>query len=351
MLYTIGSRVKLRQTGDVGTISNILGDGLVEVRLDGGLGYIPVPTSSLTYEHDMPPDGDKSDGARFVPGKQSGNTEIEPTDLGLEYTILKPWGIQLAFDPVMNAARDTPDRYRIYLINDTQSPVIFQLVLELAGKENWSRVGKLSGSSYVEAGELKHHELNDQPTVMLEIRKQLDTGTGPKLHRKLKLKPKQFFKQQLTAPLLNRRVYHYTVFKALEPEKKAAKTGESLSQITKREAGRKPTINNLRYRDNTPNPGDIAAFPREIDLHIEALVSSPGSIPRGKYLSTQLEHCRAYLRRANELGIDRVFLIHGVGEGKLKAAVHSELKKTHFVTSFKNEYHELYGNGATEVRM
>lgn len=349
MLYTIGSRVKLRQTGDVGTVSRILGDDLVEVRLDGGLGHIPVPTDSLTYEHDMPPSGEKSDGARYVEGKQKPTNEDEPIDLGLEYTILKPWGIQVAFDPVMMADGETPDRYRIFLINDFLDPVIFQIELDIAGRENWSRVGRLPGHQFVEAGELKHHELNDQPSINLEVRKQLSHGTGPRLFKKIKLKPKQFFRQRLTAPLLNRKVYHYTVFPQLEKPLETKTNAENLSALTKREAGRKPFLSAAKRYDNTPNPQDIASFPREIDLHVEALTKAPGRIPKGKHLGFQLDHCRAYLRRANELGIAKVYIIHGLGEGKLRAAVHAELKQLKFVKSFKNEWHQKYGNGATEV--
>lgn len=351
MLYTIGSRVKLRQTGDIGTVSRILGDELVEIRLDGGLGHIPVPTDSLTYENDLPPTSEKTDGARYVEGKQKSQESATPTDLGLSYTILKPWGIQIAFDPVMMADGETPDRYRIYIINDFLDAVIFQVELDIAGSESWSRVGQLAGHQFAEVGELKHHELNDQPSINLEVRKQLKYGTGPRLYKKLKLKPKQFFKQRLTAPLLNRKVYHYTVFPELVATEKSKSGVQQLSEITKREAGRKPNAPQLLRYQTTPNPRDIAAFPREIDLHIEALTNSPGSIVKGKHLGFQLDHCRAYLRRANELGVDRVYIIHGLGEGKLRSAVHEMLGQMPFVKSFKNEWHQSYGNGATEVSL
>lgn len=338
-------------------MSRILGEDLVEVRLDGGLGHIPVPTDSLTYENDLPPDGKASGGARFVEGKPKPADPAAPSDLGIGYTILKPWGIQLAFDPVKRSPDSSPERYRIYLINDTRLAVIYQLTLTFTGNEAWKRVGKLEGSSYTEVGELRHNELNDQPSVSLEIRRQLENGTGPKLQRQLKLKPKQFFRQVLTAPLLNRRVHHYTILPNLEPSPPKQQQKESLSSITKREAGKGGGTSNFYY-NSTPNPAELAAFPREIDLHIEALLSSSNgvsssltnNVAKGKHLGFQLDHCRTYLQRAYELGIDEVYIIHGIGTGKLKVAVHKELAAMPFVRSFTNEYFEKYGNGATLVR-
>lgn len=352
MLYTIGSRVKLKATGDTGTVSKIMGEDLVQVRLDDGLGHIPVPVDSLTYEHDLPPGGEKTGGARYVAGKKKDKSELIPNDLDLGYTIIKPWGIQLAFDPVLNVLGDTPERYRLYLINDTRLPIIFQLSLEFPGRIDWSRVGQLAASSFSEIGELRHPELNEQPVIDLEVRRQLSGGTGPKLHRRLKLKPKQFFKQIKTAPLLNRRVHHYTLIEDLNAPQTILKMtpGESLSSLTKREAGKlKPK--SISYTSGIPNPGELAAFPREIDLHLRALVKDPSRIPKGSRLSTQLAHFNAYMQQAHRLGVEQVFIIHGLGEGKLKAAVHRALKQMSYVKSFANEWYEGYGNGATRVEL
>jgi dsDNA-specific endonuclease/ATPase MutS2 len=44
-----------------------------------------------------------------------------------------------------------------------------------------------------------------------------------------------------------------------------------------------------------------------------------------------------------------VYIIHGVGKGRLKEMIHARLKRHSDVEHFKNEYHERYGWGATEV--
>ena len=130
MLFTIGSRVKLKRTGDLATVSAILGDGLIEVKLDGGLGHIPVPTDGITFPEDESPKT-KTDGAKYVPGKQRAPAEVEANDLGMEYAIFDPWGIQLCFDPVYKSDGSAPDRYRVYLVNDLRKSIIFTINLKM----------------------------------------------------------------------------------------------------------------------------------------------------------------------------------------------------------------------------
>jgi len=348
MLYTIGNRVKLKRTGDTGVISQLLGDELVEVRLDGGFGHIPVPTDALQRAPDDTTSATNHPGARFVPGKSTPSQEVEPVDLNLQYTILKPWGIQLAFDPVLRNDA-APERYRIFLINDTATPIIFRIELQLNKKAIFERVGQLTSGSFVEVGELKHDELNEQPAIDADIRPQIDNGTGPRHHQVLKIKPKLFFNRLRTAPLLNRRVHHFVLFAELSLNDQVAPPKESLANYTKRQIDQSHKKTAPYPIERVPNPQEVAAFPLELDLHIESLVKNPRAIAKSRYLSTQLYYFRRYIQRAQQLDIERVYIIHGLGEGKLKRAVHKELHQLTGVTSFNNNFHPKYGNGATEV--
>lgn len=92
-----------------------------------------------------------------------------------------------------------------------------------------------------------------------------------------------------------------------------------------------------------------AAFPLEIDLHAEKLSSSLKGKKNFEILQMQLKAFEDYLNQAIRLGMDRVFVIHGVGQGKLKEQIHQRLDNMHFISSFKNEYHPRYGWGATEI--
>ena len=60
-------------------------------------------------------------------------------------------------------------------------------------------------------------------------------------------------------------------------------------------------------------------------------------------------HFQRFFDQATRLGVSRVFVIHGVGEGKLKEAIAERLKGDPHVAKFKNEFHPKYGYGATEI--
>jgi dsDNA-specific endonuclease/ATPase MutS2 len=44
-----------------------------------------------------------------------------------------------------------------------------------------------------------------------------------------------------------------------------------------------------------------------------------------------------------------LIVIHGIGEGRLREEIHEILKLRPKVKSFVNQFHHLYGYGATEI--
>ncbi|MBK6996084.1 MAG: Smr/MutS family protein [Lewinellaceae bacterium] len=79
------------------------------------------------------------------------------------------------------------------------------------------------------------------------------------------------------------------------------------------------------------------------------MINGYARLDKGEILRIQLQHCHRFVEKAVRLGAPRVFLIHGVGEGKLKDAIAEQLRANPYVVKFKNEYHHKYGYGATEV--
>jgi hypothetical protein len=352
MLFAIGTKVRLIHTNDIGVVEEWMEHGLIGVRLSDGE-VIPVDKDSIVRIADEAPSKVK---AKFVPGK------LKPEPLPLQalpansqYTVLKPQGLQLAFDPVLRAD-DMPDFYRIFLVNDTQHHFLYQLSLLLEKKSVWSTQGRLGPRTMIEAGSLRYTELNASPQVNTEAWRLLPDGkgTGQSLKRELKLKPTQFFKKLTTAPYLNRSVYLYHLFtdKELAQKKEQPKEAiarENLRTYTQR-TNTKPKRHGWSNLQNMPHEvWDLATFKNEIDLHIENLTDHPEKIQKGQILSTQLRHFEEYMDRAIRLGAERVFIIHGLGEGKLRDAVAKRLSAMPEVKSFVNDFHPLYGYGATEV--
>ena len=207
-------------------------------------------------------------------------------------------------------------------------------------------MAKIKAMSVYEVGELLFDQLNDHPVFEVECWRVSTAGTESRLHKSLRIKPKQFFKKTTMAPLLNKQVHLFSVFPRLRPQK--PKKDEDLKTYTKRNT--RPTINwdNINERFSV-DVMEFAEFEPEMDLHIEYLVSDYQRLSNNEILSIQLFHFEQYISKAIRLGVDRVFVIHGVGKGKLRDEIATRLVQMDHIKSFKNEYHPRYGYGATEV--
>lgn len=352
MIYAIGTKVRLKHTGDEGVIDHMLEHGLLAVALGDGV-VIPVPPDSLERVESEAPSSVK---AKYVPGKQKVEPlPMQPLPTDSQYTILKPQGLQLAFDPIRKAS-GTPERYRVFLINDTQHTFLYELLLQIKGIEPWPTKGRLGPRTMVEAGSLSYSELGDT-SVQVDAWRLLPEakGTGRKLSRLIKVKPSSFFGREQTAPYLNRPVHMYMLFSTKELLEKKQPIDKQLPQedlrsyTTRRQPQELGVWHNLQELPH--EVWESAVFSNEIDLHIDKLVEDASTVPKGKILSTQLEYFERYLRQAIRVGVDRVFIIHGVGEGKLRDAIAKRLRSNKQVVSFKNEFHPRYGFGATEVEL
>lgn len=353
MVYSKGTKVRLIHTGDLGEVEEWLEHDLIAVRLSDGE-VIPVMVEALER---IVPETPSKVKAKFVPGKKKVEPlPLQPLPTDSQYMVLKPQGLQLAFDPV-NRPDGRPDYYRIYLINDTQLNFLYQLSLQLRKQSVWKTQGRLGPRTMVECGSLRFAELNESAVIEVETWRLLPDGkgTGQRLSRLLKLKPTQFFKKLTTAPYLNRPVILYALFseKELNQKKESPKTitpKQSLQSYTNQANEEQKDKKKWYNLQEMPHEvWELATFKNEIDLHLDSLVDDPTTIQKGQILEVQLSHFEAFMERAVRLGVERVFVIHGVGEGKLRDTIKRRLQNMPEVKSFKNEYHGRYGYGATEV--
>jgi hypothetical protein len=85
----------------------------------------------------------------------------------------------------------------------------------------------------------------------------------------------------------------------------------------------------------------------EIDLHIEELADDPSGIPAADMLALQLGSFRRALDKALLARQSELTVIHGVGNGRLKAAIRKELNEQGL--RFEDAPYEKYGSGATRI--
>lgn len=88
--------------------------------------------------------------------------------------------------------------------------------------------------------------------------------------------------------------------------------------------------------------------PPEFDLHIEKLLKNHKRLSNYEVLTMQVETARRHIEFAIRKRIPKIVLIHGVGEGVLKAELDFLFRKYHGISHREANY-QKYGQGATEV--
>ena len=340
MNFQVDERVRMKRTENVGTVTRVLPGNLIQVKLDGGLGHIPIPAEAL--EHIAPPTLPPSP-------KPAPRPVVVRREVGRQ-DIYQGSGIRLAFDPQLNNEAE-PVAYEVYLLNGTDQKVIYEVKVATGSAKRWSKSSLLEPKSKKRLEAVEYRWLNEKLTVELDVRVVLVGGTGPRHFEKIRIKPAQFFSKYTEVPELYREAHLYEVFPELKTTNTApaaSPSQPSLRSLTQQQIAKRPKP----QPEKTLTQTDLSAkleFEEVLDLHLTNLVPDPAAIPKHEVLPLQLKTYDDYLARAIRLGVDSVFIIHGVGNGVLKRAIHSRLHRTKFIREFKNEYHPKYGFGATEI--
>ncbi len=340
MLYAKGSRIRLRYSAEEGVVTDILDKDLLMVRLDGDGMEIPIFVEDLENAREEYTRGVKSKGFPIAPAAGISEQSATPAAES-QYAILKSFGIQLAFDPAPG------NHFTIFLLNDTNQDYIFHFEWRAGVKVKMHKHGKISAVMSVELGIIHVDELNEQPEAVLKCARVTTEGPGPEMQKTIKIKAKKFFSKTTTAPILNRLVHLYKIFDKSEPEMPAGEK-EDLKAYTLRKAiPSARSKGNLRAMPHEVE--ELAGFVPEIDLHIENLGENYKKLSSAEIIRIQLAHFDRYMEKAVRLGAERVFIIHGVGKGRLRDAIAGRLMQMEEVKTFYNNFHPRYGFGATEV--
>jgi hypothetical protein len=243
---------------------------------------------------------------------------------------------------------ETVSRYKVWLINDTPFDFLLEFDLFTTSRDVIILDEKIAASSAYELGDFLSDDLNDAPEVFISVRRITTEGTDTPLETGLRIKAKQFFNSFQTASIINVMAYHFVLMGSFEA--KPATSDQDLKSYTLQNRSKTRSAGNTNARPHKAfDPEDFAHFEPEIDLHIQALMNGYARLDKGEILRIQMQHFHRFIDRAVRVGANRVFVIHGVGEGKLKEAIADSLRGNPHVKKFKNEYHHKYGYGATEV--
>lgn len=87
----------------------------------------------------------------------------------------------------------------------------------------------------------------------------------------------------------------------------------------------------------------------EVDLHIEELIDSHNGMGNAQILAVQMANFKRELNVAIRKKVQRLVIIHGVGEGVLKSEIRKELYESYPSMEHHDANYRKYGYGATEI--
>ena len=255
-------------------------------------------------------------------------------------------GISVHFQP-FHFEDGSISHYNVSLINDSEKSFHFSLALKSSTSVPKTKDGKIESGQVFPIMELFPELFNDSPKIHLQIWEVTAKGTGNPLSRTISLKAKKFVLSKEKAPLSNKPGYTLSFFENFTAQRKGDKSDLREAIVLKK----KGKDSKVHYSSQSGiHPEEYAAFPLEIDLHIENLIKKASKkMTHAHILQIQEDHFNSYIYEAVRVGVDRVFIIHGVGEGILMKRIKAILDNIKEVKEYKNEYHFKYGYGATEV--
>ena len=349
MLLDIGTRVKFRTTPDSGIIIDTLGDNMVMVLLDGMDMDIPA------FEEDLIREEDYIQSVDFQPIKKEKavvndkkNNPIPPLSIDNIKPVFSNSGVHLAFHP-KHKPNGEIEKLDILLLNDTAFDIVFNVDCVMCKDIKWSKNGKLNTAHCEKLGEILFDDINDAPAFDYAISPIYTEGVAEKQDKTLKIKTKQFIKNFTFSKFLNLDVYDFILLESFSKDTPSDDLKKYTQSLLSQKKPLPSKSSNLIKVDVVANVNEYATFVNEIDLHIELLQDNSQKLSNMEIVNIQIRSFETYLSKAVRLGVPKVYIIHGVGKGKLKDMIHARLKRHPDVEWYKNEYHERYGWGATEV--
>lgn len=329
MKFSIGDNISLKKTGEEGTITAIISSDMVEVTVHG----ISFPAYIDEVEHPY---------LKWFTQKQKAKPKAQPEQLPIEKIKDRlprlSQGVYLSFLPVFKPddMEDIVTQLKIFMINELNIAIHFDYDVKIDNQTTFSHKGNLPAFSNIFLHTIPYEEMNDRPRFHWQISNQdnlkLANETGILTIKTAKLH------QHITDVLQkNEASFNYLLHNTFKEKPKELK-------ITK------PSLA-LRNKENKqPKITTLADIPRyEVDLHIEELIPNHKGMSNADIMYIQLQTLQKNVETAIKHRQERMIIIHGLGSGALRDAVHKLLKEYPQVVRYTNEWMGKYGFGATEV--
>ena len=252
-------------------------------------------------------------------------------------------GVFLHFIPIFDKdifEDDVVDKLKVYLINQNEEAYKFTYRLFFSGEENFSLDNTLEGLSEFYLHDIDFEDVSDNPKFEFEFSLKNPQKKKADFHEAfIKVNGKKLFKKIESLKDNNEASFQYEVFTHY-PDKIET---EKLDMSRLNQAGFRTTYEIGESRNFIPPARSV------VDLHIEKITDEYEHLSNFEILTIQLAEFEKYYDLAVQHKLKNFIVIHGVGVGKLRDEIHEILRLKKEVKSFVNQYHHLYGYGATEI--
>ncbi|HYD22055.1 MAG TPA: Smr/MutS family protein [Flavipsychrobacter sp.] len=329
MKFSIGDKVILKQTGEEGHVTAYISKDMVEVEVNG--------TTFPAYIEDI----DHPYLKWFTEKKKVSKSNTLPEQLPVEKQNQRQQrlakGFCISFLPVYkhSGMEDIVDVIKVHLLNELPVAVKFSYDLRLNHNSLFRHEGTIHAFGNVYLHSINWEDMTAQPRFHWQLtdttNAQMQIAEGV-----LRIKPAKLFEQINELMLNNQPTFSYALIDDFAP-KVTEKPKEKFMPTPKQE------IVNVPQGPKTEPPK------YELDLHIENLTDNTHGMDNADMLQLQLSTFERYLHLAILHRQERMIVIHGLGKGVLRDAIHEILANTPEVEHYVNEYIGKYGFGATEI--
>lgn len=244
-------------------------------------------------------------------------------------------GVFLAFFPIYTDKSKTDiHQFRMYLINQDKEKLSFSYKQRLQTEQLFAVKGQTLPYTNSFLQEISMEQLHLMPTFDLKIRYDKDAADVHSFKDEIRLRPKKLF-DYLELLQTGSHTYFQVPLEIDFLAKVEVLKGADIA-IGKDKSNNNPILS-------------IPKYVREIDLHIENLRTSHSHLSNAEIIQIQMQTFETALAKAIHNGQSDLTVIHGVGKGVLKDAIHQVLKAEIHVRHFICDWSPKYGNGATQV--
>ena len=288
--------------------------------------------------------------------------EQEPADR--EITFRKPveerlggnkLSLFLAFLPE-NIKNLSNTRFEVYLINDSNYHLFYTYAT--AEGQSWllRSSGELEPNSKLLLERIAHEDVNNIEHTALQAiayKQEKDYALKPVVDAQLHIEPLKFYKQHLFCenPFFETDALLYPI---VENDKTATPEQPHLNADALKESmlgggGADKSNHKKPSKENRPLRSRSESDILVVDLHADEILETTQGMEPFDILQYQLEVFRRTLQEHAKNYGQKIIFIHGKGEGVLRKALVTELRRNYKGYLYQDASFREYGYGATQV--